>query len=229
MSKVSKFTMIGFIILLGVSAVIFMTLYKDSQEKYNDLKSRYQMKNDSGFIYILKNTVSLIPLAETLEAISNTEKDESPAKVQQLIEAAKIEADQIDEQMWTLIEFSDDYSENRDPEIVVNSAVMTSDEQYDMYTAFSGTWGSVRTISYRYWKSSPKLIDEGTREYLRSLAGELRSMDEILSIIKEEYTTSINSLYDAKIAKANLLGLIKPHLIKIDKLQEVFYSNSENF
>ncbi|GIP44007.1 hypothetical protein J45TS6_24660 [Paenibacillus sp. J45TS6] len=226
MSKVSKFTIIGLIILLGVNTVVLTMVYKDSEEKYDNLKSRYQMKNDSGFAYILKNAVSLIPLAETLEDISNTAKDQSPAKVQQLIETAKTEAEQIDEQILTLIEFSDDYSKDNDQGIVVNNSAMISEEQYEMFgLAFSGVWSSVRTISFYYWKSSPKVIDEGTREYLRSMASELRSIDEILSMLKEEYTTSFNSFSNAKYAKAQLVSLLKPHLIKLDKMQEAYFSN----
>ncbi|WP_454189867.1 hypothetical protein [Paenibacillus sp. Marseille-Q7038] len=64
MSKVSKFTIIGLIILLGVNTVVFTMVYKDSEEKYNTLQSRYQMKNDSGFLYILENVDSVIPLEQ---------------------------------------------------------------------------------------------------------------------------------------------------------------------
>lgn len=221
MSKVSKFTIIGLIILLGVSTIVFTMVYKESEEKYSILQSRYQMKNDSGFLYILKNIDSVIPLAETLEAISNTAKDESPAKVVQLIEIAKTEAAHMDEQLRKLIEFSDDFRENESPHMVVNQAVMSSEEQYDAYIlAHSGIWGNIRSISYDYWKSSPKLINDSSREYVRLLAEELRSLEKTLDNLKESHTTSINSIYFLELAKPHVVGQLKPHLVKINGMNE---------
>lgn len=221
MSKVSKFTIIGLIILLGVNTVVFTMVYKESEEKYNTLQSRYQMKNDSGFLYILKNIDSVIPLAETLEAISNTAKDESPTKVVQLIETAKKEVAHMDEQLQALIEFSDDYSENGSPEIVVNHTVMNTEEQFNIYlSADSGIWWVIRSISYDYWKSSPKIINDKAREHLRLLADELRSMEKTLDILKENHTSSINSIYAVELAKPHVVGQLEPHFKKLNKLNE---------
>lgn len=221
MTKVSKLTITGLIILLCLSTVIFMLLLKESEEKYDILQSRYQMKNDSGFLYILKNIDSIIPLADTLEAISNTAKDENPTKVVQLIETAKTEAAQMAEQMQTLIEFSDDYSENGSPEIVVNQSVMSTEEQFDIYIAAdSGIWWVIRSISYDYWKSSPKLINDKAREHLRLLAKELRSMEITLDKLKENHTVSINSIYYVALAKSDVLVKLNPHFIKLNELNE---------
>ncbi|MCM3340601.1 hypothetical protein M3650_18675 [Paenibacillus sp. MER TA 81-3] len=129
-----------------------------SSEKYNSLYSLYQMKNDSAFAYLVKNASETIPLADTLMAISESKENEEPAKIRQLIDKAKIQAEEIDEQLLTFIVFSDIYTNNAVPKHFVNNTAMTTDEQLDMFILAreARIWWPLYDTSYSYWKSNPK-------------------------------------------------------------------------
>ena len=86
---------------------MYRHLENQSSVKYNDLYSLYQQKNDSAFVYLVKHAFETIPLADTLMAISESKGNEDPAKIRQLIDKAKIQAEEIDDQLSTFIEFSD--------------------------------------------------------------------------------------------------------------------------
>ncbi|WP_233566829.1 hypothetical protein [Cohnella endophytica] len=103
------------------------------EDKYNNLNSLYRLKNDSGFVYIVKHASSTIPLADTLMAISVSKENEDPAKIRQLIDKAKVQAEEINEQLLTLIEFCDIYTNNAAPKLSINNTLMTTDEQQDMF------------------------------------------------------------------------------------------------
>lgn len=88
------------------------------------------------------------------------------------IRESKIQAEEIDDQLSTFIEYSDTYINNAVPKHFVNNTAMTTDEQLDMFILAreARIWWSLYDISYSYWKSNPKTIDNKTRETLRSLA-----------------------------------------------------------
>lgn len=223
MPKNIKIYAIILIVLLCINALVYRDLDTEADEKYNLLKSLYQRKNDAAFLYVMKHTSSALPFTETLETISKTKEDEVPAKVQQLIEKAKIQAEEFDEQLLTLIEFSDDYSNNTDPKLSVNNSVMTSDEQQDMFVlAFKArTWRPIYNISYAYWKSKPKRIDDRTRKTLLTLAKELRALNKTITPFKERASSMDSEIYVAQ-SKAVLLQQLKPHLEKLEKIQDEF-------
>lgn len=225
MSK--KSYIIIFTILLGVITIIFTMVYKDAEikndKKLDRLMSLYEEKDDTAFLYILEHMVSFTPLADTLESISKTEQDETPAKIQQRIETAKIQAREIDEQLLLLIKFSGFNAESI--EKYVNTGDTTTDEQDLFYLAVNSTWDPIRMISYRYWKLSPKLIDDRTREFLLSLAGELRLMDETLSEMKEMAVTMASSSNYPKNIKSYLLKGLQPYILNIENLNQDFYSD----
>ncbi|WP_160032415.1 hypothetical protein [Paenibacillus sp. An7] len=220
MSK--KSYVIVFVILLGVVTMIYTKVYKDAEikhnQEYNKLEQMYQTKNDSGFLYLLKHPVSPLPLANTLEALSKTEEDERPAKIQELIETAKTQAEEVDEQLMMFVNFSDTFSEKEEGEII-NHAYY---EDIDLFLLVSGpTWNPMYSISYLYWTSKPKVLDEYTRKYLLSLAQELRSLDKTFTELKDSSNTQSLIFSDQLIgAKIKLLDKLKPHLIKINQLNE---------
>ncbi|MDQ8739388.1 hypothetical protein [Paenibacillus sp. LHD-38] len=223
MQKHIKIYALMLIVLLCVNAAVYRHLDKRSDESYNNLKSLYQQKNVSAFLYLIKHASSSIPLAETLETISQTKENEDPVKVRALIEKAKIQAEELDEQLLTFIEFSDDYSNNAEPRLSINQTVMTSDIQEDMFElAFMArTWRPLYNISYAYWKSNPKMIDARTRETLRLLATELRDLDKTISLYKEN-ASFITPLDYATHTKPRLLEQLKPHLEKLKIIQDDF-------
>ncbi|PAF32684.1 hypothetical protein [Paenibacillus sp. 7516] len=53
--------------------------------------------------------------------------------MQKLIELAKNQAEETDYYLRTLIEFSDNYVNDIDPQFMVNQTVMTSKKQEDLY------------------------------------------------------------------------------------------------
>lgn len=225
MSK--KSYIIVFIILLGVITMIYTRVYKDAEIKNNQkhelLMSLYKEKDDTAFLYILEHTVSSIPLADTLESISNTKKNERPANVQQLIETAKIQATEIDEQLFLLIKFSGYNDKFIEEYMNTGGETDTKSDDPDLsFLTHRLTWNPIRTISYGYWKSNPKLIDDRTREYLLSLAGELRSMNEKLSESKEMATSMASSSNYPSNVKRYLLKEIQPFILNIDKLNQDF-------
>lgn len=208
-------------ILLCINVTVFKIIDEHSDEKYNELKSFYQQKNDSAFLYLKNHASSAIPLAETLETISLTKENEVPAKVQQLIERAKTQTDEMDEQLLAFIEFSEDYSDNTDPKLLINNTVMNSDKQGEMFTlAYEGSiWNLIYSISYDYWKTKPKLINDRTRETLLLVATELRKLDKTIMYFKE----SGPSFTVRNFEKAALLNSLKPHLEKLDTIQDEFF------
>ncbi|GIP44006.1 hypothetical protein J45TS6_24650 [Paenibacillus sp. J45TS6] len=227
MSK--KSYIIVFIILLGVITMIYTRVYKDAEIKNNQkhelLMSLYKEKDDTAFLYILEHTVSSIPLADTLESISNTKKNERPANVQQFIETAKIQATEIDEQLFLLIKFSGYNDKFIEEYMNTGGETDTKSDDPDLsFLTHRLTWNPIRTISYGYWKSNPKL-DDRTREYLLSLAGELRSMNEKLSESKEMATSMASSSNYPSNVKRYLLKEIQPFILNIDKLNQDFYSD----
>ncbi|MBD7970588.1 hypothetical protein [Paenibacillus gallinarum] len=228
MSKESY--VIVFAILLGAVTMIFTCVYKDAEikhnQEYNKLEQMYQTKNDSGFLYLLKHPVSPLPLANTLETLSKTEEDERPAKVQELIETAKAQATEVDEQLMMFVNFSDTFSEKEEGEIINHVYY----EDIDLFLLVSGpTWNPMYSISYRYWKSTPKVLDEYTREYLLSLTEELRSLDKTFTELKDSSNTQSLIFSDQLIgAKIKLLDKLKPHLIKIKQLNESLLTHYHN-
>ncbi|WP_243864439.1 hypothetical protein [Paenibacillus castaneae] len=194
-----------------------------SSVKYNDLYSLYQLKNDSAFAYLVKHASETIPLADTLVAISESKENEDPAKIRQLIDKAKIQAEEIDEQLLIFIEFSDIYTNNAVPKLSVNNTAMTTDEQQDMFIlAFQArVWKPLYNISYSYWKSNPKTIDAKTRETLHLLATELRALNKTITSFKEDAN---HMFFQGQVEsyKASMLGKLKPHLERLKKIQDDF-------
>ena len=68
-------------------------------------------------------------------AISESKENEDPAKIRQLIDKAKIQAEEIDEQLLTIIEFSDTFRNNAVPQLSVNNTAMTTNMQDMFYLA----------------------------------------------------------------------------------------------
>jgi hypothetical protein len=211
------------IIIILINSAVYRHLEIQSSVKYNSLKSLYQLKNNSAFAYLVKHASSTIPLADTLMAISESKENEEPAKIRQLIDKAKIQAEEIDEQLSTFIEFSDIYTNNAVPKLSVNNTAMTTDKQHDMFIlAFEAEiWRPLYNISYSYWKSNPKTIDTRTRETLRSLATELRELNKTIMSFKND---SQRMAFQEQVEpfKAEMLRQLKPHLEKLKKIQDDF-------
>lgn len=98
-------------IFILINVVVYRYLENQSSEKYKSLYSQYQKKNDSAFIYLIKHASETIPLADTLMEISESKENEDPAKIRKLIDKAKIQAEEIDDQLSAYIEFSDIYKQ----------------------------------------------------------------------------------------------------------------------
>ncbi|MCE5173269.1 hypothetical protein LQV63_28850 [Paenibacillus profundus] len=181
------------------------------------------MKNDSAFAYLVKNASETIPLADTLMAISESKENEEPAKIRQLIDKAKIQAEEIDEQLLTFIVFSDIYTNNAVPKHFVNNTAMTTDEQLDMFILAreARIWWPLYDTSYSYWKSNPKTIDAKTRKTLRSLATELRELNKTIMLFKDE-AHHMFFQEQAELNKAAMLRQLKPHLERLKKIQDDF-------
>ncbi|WP_268626798.1 hypothetical protein [Paenibacillus alvei] len=190
-----------------------------SSEKYKSFYSQYQKKNDSAFIYIIKHASETIPLADTLMEISESKENEDPTKIRQLIDKAKIQAEEVDEQLSTFIEFSDSYTNNAVPKHFINNAALTTDEQYNMFILAreARIWWPLYDISRSYWRSNPKVIDSKTRRTLRSLATELHELNKTITLFKDKahdmfFQDQVESY------KANILWQLKPHLEKLKKI-----------
>ncbi|WP_336772743.1 hypothetical protein [Paenibacillus sp. MMO-58] len=212
------------IVLVFISFFTFNYLNHKWESKYNHLKSLYQQKNDSGYIYIVTHASSAIPLAETLEKISTSKEDEDPAKIQQLITQAQAQAETINEQLLTIIEFSDGFSKNSVPEVSINQTVMTTELQKDMFIlAFqANVWRPLYNISYNYWKVKPQL-NEDTRKTLMALATELRALDKTITSYKE-VAADMAFRGHTPYSKTPLLDQLKPHLEKIKSIQNNIYN-----
>jgi len=197
-----------------------------AREQTENLKKLYQTKNDSGFLTLLREGHLYISLAETLENISKVTDQEDPAKVQKLIELAKSQADEADYFLGTLIEFSDNYVNDIDPQFMVNQTVMTSKKQEDMYILASqaNVYMTMYQVSYNYWKDKPKQIPHETKEMLHSMAKELRALDDTLQEFKEKavYTIKWGEFSTKEQIKDFTLRAIKPHLEKLIKIKSEF-------
>ncbi|WP_234972925.1 hypothetical protein [Paenibacillus vortex] len=209
-------------IIILINAAMYRHLENQSSEKYNDLYSLYKQKNDSAFVYLVKHASETVPLADTLMAISESMENEDPAKIRQLIDKAKIQAEEIDDQLSTFIEFSDTYLNNAVPKHFINNTAMTTDEQLDMFILAreARIRGSLYDISYAYWKSNPKTIDIKTRETLRSLALELYELNKTVTSFKDN--DAAHMFYLTENYKALMLGNLKPHLERLKKIQDHF-------
>lgn len=223
MPKHIKIYALILIILILINAAVYRHLEIQSSIKFNSLNSLYQLKNDSAFAYIMKNASETIPLADTLMAISESKENEDPAKIRQLIDKAKIQAEEIDEQLLTIIEFSDTFTNNAVPKLSVNNTVMTTDKQQEMFhLAFQArTWRPLYQISYSYWKSNPKTIDTKTRETSRLLATELRALNQTITSFRDE---AHQMFFQERVEpyKAEMLRQLKPHLERLKKIQDDF-------
>jgi hypothetical protein len=197
-----------------------------AREQTENLKKLYQTKNDIGFLTLLREGHSYIPLAETLEKISKVTDEEDPAKVQKLIELAKSQADEADYYLGTLIQFSDSYVNDINPQFMVNHTVMTSKKQEDMYILASqaGVFMTMYQISYNYWKDKPKQIPQETKEMLHSMAKELRALDDTLQEFKEKaiYAIEWGEFSTKEQIKDFTQRAIKPHLEKLIKMKSEF-------
>lgn len=211
------------IVIIFINVAVYRHLENQASVRYNSLHSLYQLKNDSAFAYLVKHASETIPLADTLMAISESKENEDPAKIRQWIDKAKIQAEEIDEQLLTIIEFSDAFTNNAVPKLSVNNTAMTTDNQQDMFIlAFQArTWRPLYQISYSYWKSNPKSIDAKTRETLRSLATELRALNQTIMSFKDD---AHHMFFEDQIEshKAEMLRQLKPHLERLKKIQEDF-------
>jgi len=206
------------IIIILINAVMYRHLENQSSAKYNDLYSLYQQKNDSAFVYLVKHASKTIPLADTLMALSESKENEDPAKIRQLIDKAKILAEEIDEQLLTFIEFSDIYTNNAVPKHFINNTALTTDEQYNMFILAreARIWWPLYDISRSYWKSKAKVIDSKTRKTLRLLATELYELNKTITSFKDE--DAAHMFYLADNYKALMLGKLKPHLERLKKI-----------
>ncbi|NIK68393.1 MULTISPECIES: hypothetical protein [unclassified Paenibacillus] len=224
MSKPMRYCFIIFIILVVVGTFSYNHLNNKWEDKYNHLKTLYQQKNDSGYIYIVTHASSAIPLAETLEKISASKEDEDPAKIQNLIYQAQDQAEAINEQLLTIIEFSDGFSKDSVPEISINQTVMTTETQKDMFIlAFQAdVWIPLHNISYNYWKTKPKLINDETRKTLSALATELRALDQTITAYKD-VAAEMAFREQTPYPKSPLLNQLKPHLEKLKSIQNNMY------
>lgn len=211
------------IVIILINVGVYRHLENQSSDKYNSLSSLYQMKNDSAFTYLLKHASETNPLADTLIAISESKENEDPVKIRQLIDKAKIQAEEVDEQLLTFIEFSDIYTNNPVPKLSVNNTAMTTDEQQDMFIlAFQArVWRPLYSISYSYWKSNPKTIDAKTRETLHLLATELRALNKMITSFKND-AQDMFFQEQASPYKAEMLLKLKPHLERLKKIQDDF-------
>jgi hypothetical protein len=181
-------------------------------------------KNNFAFLTFLKQTPSFIPFAHTLETISTVSDKENPARVQQLIEQAKSQSEEWEEYIWTLIEFSDDYTNNPDPMPLINESVGTSEKQREMLelTFHARIWRVIYSVSGTYWKAQPKLIDKETKTTLATIAKEIRSMEKTIIELKESARfADSHEGYDESL-KNQLLDKFRIHLEKLKILQDEF-------
>jgi hypothetical protein len=227
-NKVPKWGWFCISIIFLVTSLLMRYEHRKTEERLNNVKSLYQIKNDLAFLTFLKQTPSYIPLAETLEAINLVDDTEDPAEVQKLIEKAKELSDSLNQDMMLLIEFSDDYTTNADPQYMVNYSVMNTKKQDDMFIlAFQANiWRVVYTVSYDYWKAKPKQISKETRKTLKLIANQVRLLDETLIALKDtaaqvESMIEFDPKYDEGL-KRQLLDELKPHLEKLKKIQDGF-------
>lgn len=213
-------------IYLLIAALCYVT-YHDYQvsKQLVHIKPLYQEKTNAAFEILLWQAPSVIPLAESLEAIAaRSDKD---SKTVELIEQTKLQATRWESALGNLIEFSDDYSDNADVQVMTNNSIMTSEKQRDMlHLAFNAK------ISLVLYTVGETALDDGSRRVLTAYAKELRSLEETLSELKEsakQYPSSsdIHSAY-MEYLKKQLLDQLRPHLEQLKQLQNDYQYNKYN-
>ena len=214
------------IIWISVAIILTLTLiYRDkineANLRFNLMSSMYEAKNDLAFFSLLDKTPSFFPLAETLEQLSVVSNEEDPAKIQAIIERAKVQANAVDGHVSLLIQFSDSYSNHEKPETskeFIDST--TQQEQEDVYMLHRRTEvGDVMYfISGRYWKAKPKLISPNTKDTLTLLEKELRSMEKTFASFKD-YNRYYGSDDMEAAYKKQFLNQLKPHLTKLETIE----------
>lgn len=218
-----------------VAAITLLMGYelRKAEERLTHVKSLYRNKNDVAFLFLLKKTPSYVPLADTLEALSEVDDKEDPAEVQQRIEKAKELSDNWFQDILVLIEFSDDYTIDADPQYMLNYSIMNSTKQNDMFVlAYQANIRRVaHKISYDFWKVKPKRIPRETRNTLRLLAEEVRLLDDTLAGLRETaartgFRPELEPMYDESLKK-QLLDQLKPHLERLKTIQENFLNEEK--
>ncbi|QYR22310.1 hypothetical protein KZ483_04765 [Paenibacillus sp. sptzw28] len=222
--KIPKLAWFSIVIVL-MTIWIYQEKLNEVEEHARTIKLLYQEKNDTAFITLLQQTPSFLPFAQTMEAISTSSEKENPARIQQQIERAKSQSKEWEARIWTLIEFSDDHTNNPDPLPMLNHSVGTSEKQNKMLelTFHARIWRVVYSVSGTYWKAKPKLIDEESRTTLTAIANELRSMEKTINTLKESADfMQTHEDYDETIKK-QLIDQFGRHLEKLIKIQDDFF------
>ncbi|WP_186323668.1 hypothetical protein [Paenibacillus xylanexedens] len=196
-----------------------------AQKNEDVLMELYQSKNNSGYITFLKEGHSFKPLAHTLEELSQVTNEVQPAKVQKLLDQAKVQGKDATQYLTTLIEFSDDYISTSKPRYMYeyDYSVMTSAKQEEVYQLAyrSDLYGLMYGISYHYWKDKPKLIPQETKTVLASIAKELHALDETLSFYKTSADRQLQWGDERSMEqlKSIILNEVKLHFNKIVEIK----------
>lgn len=216
-----------YLIFIAILVIVFFYYeHRLNEAKANEdiLMELYQSKNNSGYITLLKEGPSFKPMAQTLEELSQVTNQEAPAKVQKLLEQAKVQAKDATQYLTTLIEFSDDYISTSKPRYMSDYSVMTSAKQEEVYQLAygSGLYGLMYGISHHYWKDKPKLIPQATQTALASIAKELRALDKTLSSYKRgvDHQLQWGDERSMEQLKSIILNEVKPHFEKIEELKD---------
>ena len=216
--------------LVFVAILIVVFFYYEhrlnvAQKNEDVLMELYQSKNNSGYITLLKEGHSFKPLAQTLEELSQVTNQVPPAKVQKLLDQAKVQAMDATQYLTTLIEFSDDYISTSKPRYMIeyDHSVMTSAKQKEVYQlAFrSDLYALIYETSYRYWKDKPKLIPQETQTALALIAKELGALDDTLSSYKSSADRQLQWGDERSLEqlKSIILNEVKSHSQKIVKIK----------
>ncbi len=215
-----------FVVLILILIGFYNYQLNTAREESENLKKLYQAKNNSGFLTLLRQGHSVIPLAETLEKISKVTDQEDPAKVQKFIERAKSQADEATQFLITLVEFSDNYVNDSTPQFMVNQTVMTSKEQEDLFILAmqADVFRIMYEVSYSYWKDKPKQIPQKTKNTLASIAKELQAMDVTLLQFKEKAAHEMVWGQFATTEQLKILTMrtMKPHFEELIKIMTEF-------
>ncbi|MCG7376334.1 hypothetical protein MH215_04970 [Paenibacillus sp. ACRSA] len=217
-----------FIAILIPILVIVYYEHRLNEAKANEdvLMELYQSKNNSGYITLLKDGHSFKPLAQTLEELSQVTNQVPPAKVQKLLDQAKVQAKDATQYLTTLIEFSDNYISTSKPRYMIeyDHSVMTSAKQKEVYQLAygSGLYGLMYGISHHYWKDKPKLIPQATQTALASIAKELRALDKTLASYKTstDHQLQWGDERSMEQLKSIILNEMRPHFEKIVEFKD---------
>ncbi|XEC95717.1 hypothetical protein AB6A23_03845 [Paenibacillus tarimensis] len=222
--RIPKFVWFNIVIVLMI-IWIYQDKLNEVEEHTKTIKMLYQEKNDIAFLALLKQTPSFIPFAQTLEAISTSSEKENPARIQEQIERAKSQSTEWEARIWTLIQFSDDHTNNPDPLPMLNHSIGTSEKQNEMLELSfrARIWRVVYSISGTYWKAQPKIIDKESRTTLSAIANELRAMEKTISTLKESAEFSDTREDYDEIIKKQLIDQFRPHLEKMRRIQDEFF------